>query len=100
MAHRLLKNTGHTLPWIATKKEIIDERRAIEQAIDDHIAWVEQRVARYLQLSSGEAEPPGRMRPRRPSRPAGSRCGLSCPGGAAPGPRREPARPRWRKKNG
>ncbi|MFO7319449.1 MAG: DUF1992 domain-containing protein [Clostridia bacterium] len=59
MAHRLLKNTGHTLPWIATKKEIIDERRAIEQAIDDHIAWVEQRVARYLQLSSGEAEPPG-----------------------------------------
>lgn len=46
MAHRMLKDSGHTLPWIESKKEIVKERRAVDQAIEDHIQWLERSVAR------------------------------------------------------
>lgn len=44
MAHRMLKSSGHTLPWIETKKEIIQERKAIDQAVEDHLAWLKRRL--------------------------------------------------------
>lgn len=56
MAHRMLKNSGHTLPWIEAKREIVKERRAVDQAIDDHIAWLERRVARLDHIASHEKE--------------------------------------------
>jgi|GEM_PF-2377772 len=56
MAHRMLKNAGHTLPWIETKNEILAERRAIHKAIDDHIAWLQGRVQRLAAVAPGEKE--------------------------------------------
>lgn len=56
MAHRMLKNTGHTLPWIDTKKEIIEERRAVDRAIDDHIEWLKRGVARIDRAAPKEKE--------------------------------------------
>lgn len=56
LAHRMLKNAGHTLPWIESKRELIQERRAVEQAVDDHIHWLERQVARVERASPKEKE--------------------------------------------
>jgi len=56
MAHRLLKNSGHTLPWIETKNEILAERRAIKQAIEEHVAWLQDHVARLSKAAPKERE--------------------------------------------
>lgn len=54
LAHRMLKNAGHTLPWIDAKREIIEEQRAIARAIDEHIEWLELRVKRLSGISPRE----------------------------------------------
>jgi hypothetical protein len=56
MAHRMLKNSGHTLPWIETKREIIQERKAIDQAIEQHLAWLGDRIQRLKQAAASEKQ--------------------------------------------
>lgn len=56
LAHRMLKNSGHTLPWIESKRELVQERRAVEQAVDDHVHWLERQVARIERTSPKERE--------------------------------------------
>lgn len=52
MAHRMLKSTGFTLPWIADKQEIVAEKRDIQRSIDEYVEATGHRLRQIRELTS------------------------------------------------
>lgn len=44
MAYRMLKNSGHKLPWMEERDEIVSEKAALEQLIEEHSDWLARKT--------------------------------------------------------
>jgi len=50
MAFRMLKSGGFKLPWMEMKDEIIAEKRAVKEAVQHHVEWLEERTQLFQRL--------------------------------------------------
>lgn len=56
MANRMLKSAGYKPTWIEAKEEILGEKRALRQAMDQHLNWLEHAAGARSSGRSRTAE--------------------------------------------